>query len=119
MVLNRSVTKTNLENPDDVPFVTAEQLSRRPLIDALKSRIMCGYAVDGVRLWHPDDHFTIVRGKRKTKHSPKYAANRARRRRKHPSEHHPAILGIRTAATIELEVNAHDVKKGTLFDDES
>jgi hypothetical protein len=97
---------------------TAEQLSRRPLIDALKSRIMCGYAVDGVRLWHPDDHFTLESGQECNQAFSKNAANRGRKRRKHPFEHRPGILGIITAATTD-KVNAHEVKKGTVFDDES
>ena len=37
---------------------------------------------------------------------------------KRPSEHRLAIIGIRTA-TSEIEANTHDVKKGTLFDDEN
>jgi hypothetical protein len=44
------------------------------------------------------------------------AVNRERIRRKQPSEHRLAIIGIRTAATKQ-EVNANEVRKGTLFDD--
>jgi hypothetical protein len=80
--------------------------------------MMCGNAYDGVRFWHSDDHFTLVSGQKCNQAFTKNAANREKKRRKHPYEHGFSIVGIRTATAID-EVNAHDVKKGTLFDDES
>ena len=50
--------------------------------------------------------------------SSKNAATRGGKRSKRPSEHRLAIIGIRTA-TSEIEVNTQEIKKGTLFDDES
>jgi len=78
-----------------------------PLADDLfiESRIVCGHAVDGVRFWH----CTLVLGRSSIL---EYAANRERKRKKHPSERRVAIIGIRTA-TPQDEVNAHDVNRGT------
>jgi hypothetical protein len=79
---------------------------------------MCGCAVGGVRFWHSDDHFTLVSGQKRNQVFSINATNRERKRRKHPSEHRLAIIGIRNAA-VKGEANAPDVKRGTLSDDES
>jgi hypothetical protein len=76
---------------------------------------MCGYAVDGVRLRH---FGTPVRRQKGNQFISTNAANHWRKRMKHLPEHCLPIIGIITAPPNDEE-NIHDVKKGTLSDDES
>jgi hypothetical protein len=79
---------------------------------------MCGYGVVGVRFWHSDDYLRSFRGQTCNQAFSTNAPNRERKRRKRPIEHRFAIIGIRTATVID-EVNAHEIKKGTLSGDGS
>ena len=75
---------------------------------------MCGYALDGVRFRHSGDHLS---GQKCNQAFSKDAANLQRKCKKHPSEYRLAIIGIRTALP-KGGVNGHEVRKGTLIDDD-